>query len=81
MRTAYVVSDCDLSQMTRFTALEGLRGWLAWTVVLCHLAMTSDIHAKGLGPAAVEAGRAAVFVFMILSGFVITHLVIVRPEP
>jgi peptidoglycan/LPS O-acetylase OafA/YrhL len=67
--------------MKKFNAIEGLRGWLAWTVVFSHLAMTSDIHAKGLGPAAVHAGHLAVYTFIIISGFVITHSVIERPEP
>jgi peptidoglycan/LPS O-acetylase OafA/YrhL len=67
--------------MKKFTAIEGLRGWLAWTVVLSHLAMTSGIYAKGIGYAAETAGTFAVFIFVIISGFVITHLVIERPEP
>jgi peptidoglycan/LPS O-acetylase OafA/YrhL len=67
--------------MKKFSAIEGLRGWLAWTVVLSHLALSSNIHAKGLGPAVERAGRPAVLIFVIISGFVITHLVIERPEP
>jgi peptidoglycan/LPS O-acetylase OafA/YrhL len=67
--------------MRRFYAIEGLRGWLAWAVVLSHIAQTSDVYAKGLGPAMGRAGHAAVLVFVVISGFVITHLVITRPEP
>jgi peptidoglycan/LPS O-acetylase OafA/YrhL len=67
--------------MKKFSAIEGLRGWLAWTVVLSHLALSSNIHAKGLGPIVERAGRPAVLIFVIISGFVITHLVIERPEP
>ena len=64
--------------MKRFIAIEGLRGWLAWAVVFSHLTQTSGIYAKGFGPA---PGDFAVLVFIIISGFVIAHLVIERPEP
>jgi peptidoglycan/LPS O-acetylase OafA/YrhL len=67
--------------MMRFAAIEGLRGWLAWTVVLCHLVVTSSLHARGFGPQLRTAGTYAVLVFIIISGFVITHLVTERPEP
>jgi peptidoglycan/LPS O-acetylase OafA/YrhL len=67
--------------MKRFRAIEGLRGWLAWTVVFSHLVLTSGLYAKGLGPAAVLAGQYAVLAFVIISGFVITHLVVEREEP
>lgn len=66
--------------MKKFSAIEGLRGWLAWIVVLSHLALTSNIWAKGLGPIVVRLGNIAVLVFVIISGFVITHLVTERPE-
>jgi peptidoglycan/LPS O-acetylase OafA/YrhL len=36
--------------LTRFRSIEGLRGWLAWTVVLSHVAYASGIYIKGLGP-------------------------------
>lgn len=67
--------------MKRFSAIEGLRGWLAWIVVVSHLAQASDVYVHGLGPAALRAGQIAVLVFVIISGFVITHLVTERPEP
>ncbi|HUN97489.1 MAG TPA: acyltransferase family protein, partial [Bradyrhizobium sp.] len=67
--------------MKKFYSIEGLRGWLAWIVVLSHLVQTSDVYAHGLGPAALRAGQMAVLVFIIISGFVITHLVTERPEP
>jgi peptidoglycan/LPS O-acetylase OafA/YrhL len=67
--------------MQKFSAVDGLRGWLAWTVVLCHLSLISNIYAKGLGPGLVKAGSASVLVFLIISGFVITHLHLERPEP
>jgi peptidoglycan/LPS O-acetylase OafA/YrhL len=65
----------------KFNAIEGLRGWLAWAVVISHVALTSGVYAKGMGPALVEAGSTAVLVFIVVSGFVITQLVVTRPEP
>src|ERR1700727_1396258 len=67
--------------MMRFPALEGLRGWLAWMVVLCHIAFCADVYAKGWGPIIERGGTVAVMVFMIMSGFVITHLISERHEP
>jgi peptidoglycan/LPS O-acetylase OafA/YrhL len=64
---------------SRFSAIEGLRGWLAWSVVLTHC-----IVATGIGGVMVkigDMGNTAVFVFIIISGFVITHMMIERPEP
>lgn len=67
--------------MQKFTAIEGLRGWLAWTVVFSHLALISDIYPNGIGLALISAGTYAVLVFVMISGFVITHLVSTHPEP
>jgi peptidoglycan/LPS O-acetylase OafA/YrhL len=67
--------------MKKFIAIEGLRGWLAWAVMISHVVQTSDLYAKGLGPMLMNAGHSAVLVFIIISGFVITHLVTERPEP
>ena len=67
--------------MRRFAAIEGLRGWLALTVVSSHIAVFTNIYAHGFGPTIVNAGPSAVTVFMMISGFVITHLIIERQEP
>ena len=67
----------DRRAMKKFEAIEGLRGWLAWAVVFSHLAYFSNLKWKALH----AAGFAAVLVFIIISGFVITHLIIQRPEP
>ncbi len=68
--------------MTRFPGLDGLRGWLAWTVVLHHILFFTGLGASWLPPGAVmEAGMLAVMIFVILSGFVITHLIIEKDEP
>lgn len=67
--------------MKRFLALEGLRGWLAWAVVLSHLAYTSGISPTFPGSVLGRIGSPAVIVFIIVSGFVITHLIIEKQEP
>src|SRR6266550_7747282 len=67
--------------LTRFCSIEGARGWLAWTVVLSHVAYASGIYIKGIGPFLGRTGVASVSVFMIISGFVITHLIIQKREP
>jgi peptidoglycan/LPS O-acetylase OafA/YrhL len=64
----------------RFPAIEGLRGWLAWAVVLDHLAYWSDRWGR-LGTVLRELGHPAVLGFMCVSGFVITHLILSKPEP
>ena len=66
--------------MKRFQAIEGLRGVLAWAVVLTHLAYFSNIYTHGFGSLISHLGRPAVLIFVICSGFVITHVIIERPE-
>jgi peptidoglycan/LPS O-acetylase OafA/YrhL len=63
----------------RFIAIEGLRAWLAWAVVLDHLAYFANFGV--LGPILRGIGSDSVLAFIIVSGFVITHLLIERPEP
>jgi hypothetical protein len=63
--------------MNRFAAIEGLRGWLAWTVVIGHIALVS--HVKGIRFFA-PAAEYAVLAFVVISGFVITHLILERRE-
>jgi peptidoglycan/LPS O-acetylase OafA/YrhL len=69
-----------MSKPKHFVAIEGLRGWLAWAVVLSHIAYFSNLRHEFLWPFLRDAGLPAVRVFIILSGFVITHLLIERPE-
>jgi peptidoglycan/LPS O-acetylase OafA/YrhL len=60
-----------------FGALDGLRGYMAWCVVFVHAIQitgwTEAMHLTFLGDTAVH-------VFIILSGFVITHLLIEKDE-
>src|SRR5262245_32686612 len=65
--------------MNRYSAIEGFRGWLAWMVVLAHV--TEVVDAQGVWHIFGELGHPAVLMFVIVSGFVITHLVIEKPEP
>lgn len=69
--------------MRRFGGLEGLRAWLAWTVVFGHILSYTGLGqllpwlAKPMG----QLADGAVMVFTILSGFVVTHLLLERREP
>jgi peptidoglycan/LPS O-acetylase OafA/YrhL len=65
-----------------FKGIEGARGWLAWTVVFTHIVQFSGLAA--LAPRATlltYAGDDAVLVFIIISGFVITNLLLMKNEP
>ncbi len=61
----------------KFLSIEGLRAWMAWWVVIVH---SYDIIGRGLVPEKLEKmltrSDAAVSVFIIVSGFVITHLLV-----
>ena len=54
---------------------------LAWAVVFSHLANFSDINTHGFGALIGTLGTPSVLIFVIVSGFVITHVNIERPEP
>jgi peptidoglycan/LPS O-acetylase OafA/YrhL len=54
---------------------------LAWVVVFAHLAKFSDVYNHGLGALIDKLGTPSVLIFAIVSGFVITHAIIERPEP
>ena len=68
--------------MPRFSAIEGMRAWLAWGVVLSHIDQSLGLD-ELLGGHWIWASRAGegVFVFIVISGFVITHLVLDKQEP
>ncbi len=69
------------SPVVRIVAIEGLRAWLAWTVVAYHLLVVTNVDAHfGLARIANRFGTGAVHVFMMISGFVITGLLIQRKE-
>lgn len=68
--------------MPRFTAIEGLRAWLAWAVVAWHVVQFTGL-ARADGPMTwfPAIGDSAVMVFVAISGFVIAGLVTGRAEP
>jgi peptidoglycan/LPS O-acetylase OafA/YrhL len=68
--------------MRRFDAIEGLRGWLAWWVVLGHALQISGTagYLPGKVRMIVAHGDWSVMLFMIISGFVIAHLLLGKQE-
>lgn len=66
----------------RFESLEGMRAVLAWWVVIGHLLGAAGLTPRSLpdGFQFIRLGEIAVYVFMIISGFVITHLIMMRKE-
>lgn len=68
--------------MVRFHGFDGLRGWLAWAVVAHHVTLFTgmQLHSQHLS-ALLWLGSSAVTIFIFLSGFVITHLILERQEP
>ena len=65
-----------------FKGIEGARAWLAWAVVVGHIALYSGLST--ISPAGMFIayfGDYAVHVFIIISGFVITHLIVKKHEP
>ncbi|MFC3060288.1 acyltransferase family protein [Paenirhodobacter populi] len=74
--------------MKSFATIESLRGWMAWWVVVTH---ALQLLGAGAGHGPIDllprpllnlamSGDAGVMVFIIVSGFVITHLLISRRE-
>ncbi len=70
--------------MRNFTTIESLRGWMAWWVVLTHaLQMAGSGTGTGIFAAGLRqlmSGHNGVVVFIIISGFVITHLLLAKRE-
>lgn len=65
----------------RFSSLESLRAWAAWWVVLGHALNMTALNVYMVGPLKILlAGDLAVKVFMVLSGFVIAHLLLQQRE-
>jgi peptidoglycan/LPS O-acetylase OafA/YrhL len=74
--------------MKNFQSLESLRAWMAWWVVLGHalqLAGAGNNGFLGFVPSKIMAlftdGGPPVAVFIIISGFVIGHLLLAKREP
>jgi len=64
-----------------FRSIDGLRAWLAWTVVLCHVTLHTGADRKWPLIEKLETSSVhAVCIFIIISGFVITHLLLEKQE-
>jgi peptidoglycan/LPS O-acetylase OafA/YrhL len=61
-----------------YKGIEGLRAWLAWTVVCSHIA---DVGPSiSINNEIADAGDFSVRIFIVISGFVITHLIQEKKE-
>lgn len=65
---------------TTYRGIEGLRGWLAWAVVASHIVLVPGVWRFVKVAPVIAAGAQAVLTFIIISGFVITHLILGRAE-
>ena len=66
--------------MMRFKGLEGVRAWLSCAVAFVHWTMITGLAANGYIPKLNTLADQAVLVFIVLSGFVISHLIIEKKE-
>ncbi|MBR0868997.1 acyltransferase [Bradyrhizobium tropiciagri] len=73
-------SQISTAPAGKFMGIEGLRGWLAWAVVFSHLTYISAFNAGGISQLLRAIGLPSVLVFTIVSGFVVTHVVIEKSE-
>lgn len=65
----------------KFPAIDGLRAWLAWSVAVSHIVIFSGLSNTGLGPVFNALAGFAVLIFIIISGFVISGMIIEKKEP
>jgi len=67
----------------KFEAIEGLRGWMAAWVVLGHAVELTGTapFLPALAAKLLQSSYMAVQVFMIVSGFVIAHVLLTKREP
>ena len=63
-----------------FKGIEGARGWLAWMVVATHVIVSTPLVYLDALAALIPLAQWAVKVFIIISGFVITHLLMSARE-
>jgi len=76
--------DVSTTSPPTFKGIEGVRAWLAWTVVANHVAEQCGYgysEASYVGRLLTETGEQAVSLFIIISGFVITHMILTKREP
>ena len=63
-----------------FKGIEGMRGWLAWAVVLGHLVSETTLRQVPHLGTVTTMGNHAVKLFILISGFVITNLILNKRE-
>lgn len=68
--------------MKHVPEIDGLRAWMAWWVVCQHILQISGIDRIYPNPLVklLTMGGLAVIVFVIISGFVIANLIVLKPE-
>jgi len=67
--------------MNRYRAIEGLRGWMAWAVVACHLVLfSSSDTVSHFWHLVRRSGDFSALAFIAISGFTICHLVVTKRE-
>lgn len=66
--------------MKKWQSIEGLRAWLAWIVVLGHCVQAVELTEARFVSRLFTAGMPCVIVFIVISGFVITHLLVEKQE-
>jgi peptidoglycan/LPS O-acetylase OafA/YrhL len=67
--------------MKHFRSLDGVRGWLSWSTVVFHMVLLSAADQwKPILAHADVIGHVRVPCFLIISGFVITHLLLEKKE-
>jgi peptidoglycan/LPS O-acetylase OafA/YrhL len=64
----------------KFLAIDGLLVWIAWAVVFSHLTYLSAFNARGLSSFFRLIGLPSVIVFIIVSGFVVTHVILEKRD-
>jgi peptidoglycan/LPS O-acetylase OafA/YrhL len=70
-----------VAKVPRYLAVDGLRAWMAWLVVFSHIVQQAGAATTGPAwQAAFEIGNIAVQTFIIISGFVIAHLLTERRQ-
>ena len=66
--------------LPRFTAIDGVRAWMAWIVVFSHAVEQAWVGQLSRKWIEFDLGGQGVYAFIIISGFVITHLLVERTE-
>jgi peptidoglycan/LPS O-acetylase OafA/YrhL len=81
MRAFTVCAPEKIPGVKHFRNIDGLRAWLAWTVVLSHVTLHTGADIKWPVIEKIEIGGVwSVCIFIIISGFVITHLLVEKQE-